>query len=196
MPRYDAIIVLGSLPDPETWKFPQQIYQCLDKAKELLDDNQAPYIITSGKWSVSFDNRHIQQPFLECDALADYLLQKGVPANKILREGESKDTISNLYYMKTQYFIPRRAHSLLFVVASFRIPRLTFLCERILGAGYNVDFVSIAAEPSGSYNEPNTFKVQEEFLRPMKNGDHAWLQDKFYSAPIYQYWAQRDRKPH
>ncbi len=189
---YDALVVLGSQPDPETWKFPDHIYKCLERSKELLESGLAPLVVTSGKWSIALDNKGIEQPFLECDAAAEYLVSQGVAKDNILKEGESKDSISNLYHLKKDIFIPRDVTNLLFVVAEFRASRLSFLCERILGEDYNVDFDSIPAEPSPSYNEPNTSRVQQEFLEPMKPGDHEWLADKFYTAPMYQYWAQHD----
>jgi uncharacterized SAM-binding protein YcdF (DUF218 family) len=194
MTKYDLIIVLGSLPDPETWEFPQQVYDCLDRAKQLLDTSQAPFIATSGKWSIALDSIGLRQPFRECDAMADYLLSKGVPRTEILKEGTSKDTISNLYYLKTEFLIPREMKHLLFVVAKFRIPRLKFLCERILGPEYKVNFEPIECEVGTTYDEPNTFKIQKEFLKPMKSGDHAWLASKFYSASMYQYLDKRDKE--
>ncbi|HEY4964453.1 MAG TPA: YdcF family protein [Candidatus Saccharimonadales bacterium] len=193
MTKYDLIIVLGSQPDTKTWKFPKQIYDCLDKAKELFDNGVAPFIATSGKWGISIDNQGLTQPFRECDALADYLIKKGLPDRKILREGDSKDTISNLYYLKTQLLIPRHLNNLLFVAAGFRIPRLKFLCSRVLGSEYTVAFEPIECEVGSIYNEPHTLEVQTEFLKPMQSGDHAWLEDKFYTAPMYHYWAKHDK---
>lgn len=194
MNQYDVVIVLGSQPDTITWEFPQQVYNCLERAKVLIDEKQAPYIATSGKWSIALDAIGLKQPFRECDELADYLIKQGVPESKIIREGDSKDTISNLFYLKTQILIPRGMKRLLFVVAEFRIPRLKFLCERILGNEYTIVFEPIASEVGSSYNERVTMKEQKEFLEPMISGDHAWLADKFFTAPKYLYWAELDRE--
>src|SRR3989344_3060299 len=193
MTKYDVIIVLGSQPETETWKFPKQIYDCLNKTKELFNQGTATLIATSGKWGISIDNQGLSQPFKECDALAEYLIKEGVPAKSILREGESKDTISNLYYLKTNILIPKKLTNLLFVVAEFRISRLKFLCSRILGSEYSVAFEPIKSQVGSTYNEPHTLEVQSEFLKPMRSGDHTWLNDKFYTAPMYQYWAKHDK---
>lgn len=190
---YDLIILLGSQPDPKTWEFPGQVIDCLHRSKILLDEGKAPFIVASGKWSTRLDALGIQQPFRECDKLEGLLIAEGVPKEKILKEGESKDTISNLYYVKKDILIPNNWHRILFVVADFRIPRLKFLCERILGPEYAVDFDPIKSKPSPSYHEPSTFKLQKEFLEPMKTGDHEWLSDKFYSAPMYKQAAQNDK---
>jgi len=193
MTPYDAIIVLCSQPDPTTWKFPPHIYDALRRAKQLLEDEQAPYVITAGKWSIALDNKRIKQPFRECDLAANFLTLLAVPPTKILKEGESKDSISNLYYLKTELFIPRRMKKLLIVVAGFRVARLQYVCDKVLGPDYEVSFDSIPAQVSPSYNEENTTKVQKKFLDPMQNGDHEWLAGKFYTAPMYHYWEKYDK---
>jgi uncharacterized SAM-binding protein YcdF (DUF218 family) len=194
MKKYDAVVTLGSQPDTTTWNFPEQVYKCLDKAKTLLDCGRVAYVVTSGKWSITLDNIGLVQPFRECDVMADYLLSLSVSESKIIKEGLSKDTISNLYFLKTEIFIPRMFNKILFVAADFRIPRLEYLSGKILGDEYGWAFEPIAASPSSNYNEKHTLEVQKEFLRPMKDGDHAWLADKFYSAPMYEYWAKHDRE--
>lgn len=194
MTSYDAIVVLATQPDVTTWEFPAQIFDCLNKAIELFEDGIAPYIITSGDRSISIVARGLRQPFKECDKLADYLIEHGVPRGSVLLEGDSRDSISNLYYLKTEFFIPKQMTKILFVVAEFRIPRLKFLCQRILGSDYQVDFEPIAAEVGPTYNESHTMKIQSDFLAPMKDGNHKWLKDKFYSGSMYQYWAEHDKK--
>lgn len=195
MAKYDLIVVLGSQPDLKSWKFPQQSYDCLERAKQLFDNDQANSIAVCGKWSIAIEAAGLTQPFMECDALADYLISHGVPSNKIIKEDESKDTISNLYFLKINYLIPLRLKWLIFVVVDFRIPRLQFLCQQILGNEYKVAFKPIAgSDTNHSYNEPHTTIIQKEFLKSMEPGDHAWLADKFYSAPIYDYWMRYNKE--
>ncbi len=126
--------------------------------------------------------------------MADYLISSNVPEDLILKEVDSKDSISNLYFIKTGILIPKNYKKILFIVADFRIPRLTYLCNKVLGSEYEVDFQPITSEVGSTYNEPNTFEVQKRFLEPMKDGDHDWLKDKFYTAPMYEYWAREDLK--
>jgi uncharacterized SAM-binding protein YcdF (DUF218 family) len=191
---HDLIILLGSQPDPKTWEFPDQVITCLRRSKELLDEGQAPFVVASGKWSTRLDTLGLQQPFRECDKLEELLISEGVPKEKILKEGDSKDTISNLYYVKKDILIPNDWHRIIFVVADFRIPRIKYLCDQILGSEYTVDFDIIKSDPSHSYDEPQTFKLHKEFLDQMKVGDHEWLADKFYSAPMYQQAAENDKR--
>jgi uncharacterized SAM-binding protein YcdF (DUF218 family) len=192
--KHDLIICLASQPNPSSWDFPKQLYECLDKAIKLFNNKTTPYIATSGDRSVSLDNRGIVQPFRECDKMADYLINKGISKDKILREGESRDSISNFYYLKKEFLIPEDMKNIAIVVASFRIPRLKFLCERILGNNYSVTFIPIEAEEGETYNEAHTWKVHSLFLESMQPGDHAWLDGKFYDSWMYQYWKDRSQE--
>ncbi len=118
--------------------------------------------------------------------MAEYILAKGFPEDKLLLEGDSKDTISNLYYLKKYILIPRGMSKIIFVVASYRVPRLEFLIKRIWGDGYGYRFEEVTAEPEPGQNETAVMAKQELFLQPMKDGDESWLDDKFYDASIYK----------
>lgn len=190
MSKYDLIIVLGSQPDVKSWEFPKQVYDCLDLTIGLFNKQVAPAIVVSGDRALTLDYRGLKQPFRECDKMEDYLIKHGVPKDKIIKEGKSRDTISNLYYIKEEILIPRKARKILFVIAKFRIPRFKFLCNKILGEGYKISFQPISSAAGSSYNESLTSRVQSLFLEPMKSGDHKWLDGKFYSAWMYKYWEE------
>ncbi len=183
--QYDALVVLGSQPDPKTWIFPAQIYDCLDLTMNLFQNGAANCIVTSGDHTINFDREGIRQPVPECDMMARYLIEKGVSDLDILRERFSKDSISNLYYLKEKIFLEHKMTSIGFVVASFRVPRLEFLTRKILGKEIKVGFEIVEADPGPSYNEADTMRRQQEFLLPMKDGDHRWLDGKFFSHPFY-----------
>jgi uncharacterized SAM-binding protein YcdF (DUF218 family) len=164
----------------------------MDKAAELFKQGIAPQVLTSGDRSVSLDNQGLTQPFSECDKTAEYLIEHGVPNDVILRERDSRDTISNLYYIKTQFLIPNQQKRLLFVVTDFRISRLKYLCDKILGDEYEIAFEGLSASQEGStFNEDLTMQINHLFLEHMKPGDHEWLKDKFYTAWMYQFWKER-----
>ncbi len=191
--HYDTAVILGSRPsDGKTWRFPSHIYYSLDRAIELYNQKIISSITVSGKWTLNFDVLHITQPFTECDKMADYLLAKDIPADAILRESESKDTISNIYYLKRRVFQPKGLRSLLFIAAEPRLLRIEFLCRRILGSTYAPYFEAVAYGPDEvSPNEQHTLAKQAAFLAPMKDGDDKWLDGKFYVGPYYD--AVRDR---
>lgn len=183
---YDAVVILGSRPhNPETWEFPSHIYKSLDRAAELCNAGLARHIVTSGKWTINFDALNIEQPFTEAQAMADYLKAK-VPDQSILQESESKDTISNLYFLKRQIFEPYQLHDLHFVAAEGRLHRIKFLCRRILGPDYRCTFEGVGHGPGEvSRNEARTLRIQREFLAPMQDGEDKWLDGKFFDDPFY-----------
>src|SRR5688572_12368995 len=112
-PQYDAVIVLGSKPNPTTWQFPLHVIATLDRAIGCYKTGQAAYIIVSGKWALSYDRLHITPPYKECDEMAAYLTKHGVPPEAILSEGLSMDTVSNMYYIKRQILKPKHLQKLL-----------------------------------------------------------------------------------
>ena len=194
MDEYDVIVLLGTEPDLETWEFPRQIHQCIGIVAGLIKAGLSNKVIASGKWSRRVDNKGLPQPFLECDKLAELLLAKGVPEGAILRECFSTDTISNLYHIKTQFLIPQKWQSVLFVVASFRIARLDFLCSKVLGPDWHVSYNSVRAAEGVGCNEARMMKKSKAFLAPMGWGDHEWLADKFFGDPFYAQSTKRHQR--
>ncbi len=194
MKTYDVILVLGSQPDFRNWQFPSHTYKSLDRAIELLNQGVAPYIALSGDHALKYDNTGIKQPFRECDRQEEYLLSRGVEPRLILKEGESRDTIAQFYYLKNLVFKSRGIKNILMITVDFRVKRLTFLFKKVFGPDYSADFETVDYEPDEVYkNEAHTLKVQGEFLKDMKDGDDVWLKNKFYDAPMYQYWKKRDQ---
>jgi hypothetical protein len=123
---------------------------------------------------------------MECDKMAEYLQTRHVPTKDILRESESKDTISNIYYLKRQVFQPKGLKNLLFIAAEARLPRIEFLCKRILGPTYKLRFEAVThTQGEVSPNEKQTLAKQAAFLAPMKDGDDTWLDNQFYIGPYY-----------
>lgn len=186
LPHYDAIIVLGSKPDTTTWRFPAHVYATLDRAADLYRAGVAPFIILSGKWALSFDSQGITQPYRECDEMATYLAAHGVPADALLLEGESKDTISNLFYIKRQILAPRALRRALLITADFREQRIQYLAAKILGPAYTVAYHTVPSAPQERYpHEDETMRRTQQFLGDMPAGEDGFLDGTFYTAPYY-----------
>jgi hypothetical protein len=187
MSKYDAVVILGSQPDPSNWLFPSHVYRSLDRAADLVWSGEAGLVLLSGRYAIRFDFLGITPPFNEADRMAEYLIAQGVEHSQILREVKSKDTISNLYFIKTEFLIPRQLRMLHFVCADFRLNRIAFLCERILSREYEVTLQGVRSERGEEYpNESHTFCVQREFLAPMLSGEHDWLAGRFYGDAFYE----------
>jgi hypothetical protein len=185
---YETILVLGSKPDTATWDFPSHVYASLDEAAQLLHERVSSTAIVSGKWAFSFDKHGIHQPFRECDKMARYLIDRGVDSTAVLREGESKDTIANLYEVKRHFLVSHNWTKLLLITADFRANRIHYLSDKILGPSYDVTIQTVPSHPGESYPlEAITMRRTKEFLGPMQSGDDAFLDGTFYAAPYYHY---------
>ncbi|HUC89509.1 MAG TPA: YdcF family protein [Patescibacteria group bacterium] len=186
MTTYGAIIVLGSKPNTETWKFPSHVYTSLDLAAKKYKNGEAPYLIVAGKYALSFDWQNIKQPYRECDKMAEYLISQGVPETVILKEGTSKDTITNILFIKQKILEPHRFRRILLFCASFRKERIAYICQKILGSDYTIEIVTVPEKPKEIYpDEANTLKRTLEFLEPMSEGDDAFLDGRFYEDDFY-----------
>jgi uncharacterized SAM-binding protein YcdF (DUF218 family) len=194
MQKFDAIMVLGYKPDVHTWQFPAYIYQSLNRALELYHQGVAPYIVVSGDHALKFDNIGVTQPFKEADKMAEYLLGRGCPPEVILKEAISRDTLANYYYLKNQIFLPHNMKNILQVTADFRIPRFKYLCRKVLGPDYHVQFEGIPFNDRITIEkEAFIFQKQQEFFRDMPDGDDSYLQNQFYDSPWYQFWKAREQ---
>ncbi len=194
MKTYDAIVVLGSQPDFRTWKFPSHTYKSLDRALELVSQGVAPYICLSGDHALKYDYTGITQPFRECDQQEEYLLSKGCPPEAILKEGESRDTVANFYYLKNLVFKPKQIKNVLLITTDFRVERIKFLWQKVVGLDYPVDFETVSYSEDEVYkSEAITLQKQQEWLKDVNDGDDAWFKDKFYDDPYYLYWKKRDQ---
>ena len=84
----DVIIVLGAKIHPDGTPSNTLKYR-LDAAKKAFDERRAPYIIVTGG-----QGRDENEP--EASAMQRYLMEKGVPRERIFEEPTSKNTIENL----------------------------------------------------------------------------------------------------
>lgn len=195
MKKYDAVLVLGSQPDFRTWQFPSHTYKSLDRAIELLNKGTAPFIVVSGDHALKYDNTGIKQPFRECDAEETYLLAQGVDPSQILKEGESRDTLAQFYYLKNLIFKPKGIKKILMITVDFRIERLQFMWQKVMGPDYSLDIETVEYDDEEVYkSEASTLKRQQEWLKDVKDGDDAWFKDKFYDDPYYQFYKRRDQE--
>ena len=86
--KVDVAIVLGARVMPNG-ELSVVLEHRAEKALELYEAGDAEAIIACGAQGGD-------EPMREADAIAEYLIQHGVPGEKIFREGASTDTIENI----------------------------------------------------------------------------------------------------
>ena len=119
---YDAIVILGgSYIDEKT--LPKWVENRLDAAI-LHKSHTASFIVASRgtvhKPPVLDSDRY---PIDECTIMANYLLEHGIPNDKIYKESWSLDTIGNAYGIFTHHAIPRNLRKFLIITSDFHMPR-------------------------------------------------------------------------
>jgi uncharacterized SAM-binding protein YcdF (DUF218 family) len=155
--KYDAILIPGGgikgKNDVPPWVRPR-----LDRAVELHQDQ---YII-----ALSAGTTHKPPPMddegfpvFESIVSADYLVKKGIPRQKILRETCSYDTIGNAYFARTIHTDPRGLRTLLIITSAFHMPRTRTIFEWVFDdAAYELHFEAV---PDQGMDE-NLLKVKKE----------------------------------
>ena len=134
----ETMLILGCKVMPEG--HPSMLLQDrLDKALDYLETHPEMDVIVSG-------GQGPDEPSTEADAMAKYLIEKGVPEERILREGESHSTVQNfacsLELMEQENLEP--GDGVLVVSNGFHLTRARMLAQR---AGYG-DVSTLAAPAS------------------------------------------------
>lgn len=183
------IVVLGGGIDLNG-NLPPHVYQRLDKALKLYKKLPRSKIVLSGKYSFLYSLK--KPPITEAEKMAQYLIEKGVPKKDIFLEKKSQDTISNAYYLKTDFLLPLKEKRAIVVTSDFHQQRVRYIFKKVFGEGYQFQFI---ATPSGLPEKAKEkifrrqkeliFKTKELFAK-MKDGDHQFLKGKFYKARFYQ----------
>lgn len=115
----------------------------LDKAIKLYrKDKTPPYLIPSG-------GRGEDEACSEADAMYFYLLQQGIPAEKIIEEDQSKNTRENLKNTKAIVDARSGRKKFAFVTSNYHVYRAWYYCRK-----QGIDCVGIGA-PVAFYYWPS-----------------------------------------
>lgn len=113
--KVDAIIVLGNTLKNDAVS--RTLSSRLQKAAELWQEHQTAVFVVTG-------TRSKQATVSEAQAMREWLIQFGVPSQKILLEPNARDTTENFRYSKEildEYF--KKEYVAVFVTNEFHIPR-------------------------------------------------------------------------
>ena len=115
--REDAVIVLGAGISGETVTYP--LAYRLDAAVDYFHKNPAAVIVVSG-------GQGFQESIPEAEAMRKYLVNKGIPPEKILEENQSTSTLENFRFSKAvldKYF--NRPYTFAVITSDFHVYRAT-----------------------------------------------------------------------
>ena len=131
MDERDATVILGN-GLREDGLLPSWVRSKLDRAIELF---RGEYLIPSSAGTAHrpppLDARGF--PIFESVAAARYLMERGIPADRILTETSSYDTIGNAFFTRVVHAEPRRMTHLLVIVSDFHRPRAEAVFRWVYG---------------------------------------------------------------
>ena len=137
--RADTAIALGAGLKGEKPSF--QLQKRLDKAFEYSQENKNAVIIVSG-------GQGDDEMITEAQAMKTYLLEKGLPENRIIMEEQPKTTYENFQYSKVilNEQLGMDAYSIVFITNDFHVLRASIIADRS-------GFKNIEAIDSDSYTQ-------------------------------------------
>jgi vancomycin permeability regulator SanA len=139
----DAIIVLaggtrGLLPCLWT-------KQRMDVAIELFSGKEN-IILVSGGTSHKLPYIYNGRPIYESEIMCRYLIEKGIPASRILRNSVSFDTVGNAFYSRVIHTDPAELYNLKIVTSEFHLKRSIAIFSHIFSLKpnrcYSLDFIA------------------------------------------------------
>lgn len=139
----DVMLILGCEVKP--WGPSELLLDRLDEALGYLEENpQLPVIVSGGQGPT--------EPTSEAQAMADYLIEHGIPEHQILLEDQSTNTAENMVYSYQLWQEQEKDSHVLVVSNGFHLTRAELLAER---AGF--EEVSTLAAPSS--HAPSKLKM-------------------------------------
>ncbi|MGA3023576.1 MAG: YdcF family protein [Bryobacteraceae bacterium] len=147
MREYDAMLIPGN-GVREGGVLPSWVKRHLDRAVELYEGE---YVI-----ALSAGTTHRPPPLdasgfpiFESVAAAQYLMERGIPPDRILTETHSWDTIGNAYFSRVIHVEPRQMRRLLVIASDFHVARAEAVFRWVYGLGppvvpYEFRFESVA----------------------------------------------------
>lgn len=150
----DAIVVLGGGINADG-TLPGVAITRVARAVEMYHNGIAPRIIMSGRCGLTDPDPKVT----EAAGMAAFAREHGVPDIALFLEEEARDTLGNAYYTRELFLSPNHWTSIRVVTSDFHLSRAAWVFRKILGASYDISFVSAA---SGLSSRQLIFRALEE----------------------------------
>lgn len=147
----EAIILLSYITNPDGTLM-EIGKERADAALELLAKNKYGKIIVSGSTS-GFEKEKL---VTEADAIKEYIIERGIDENLIIKEEESKDTIGNAIFTK-KIIDKEKMRNITVITSDFHFERAKYVFDFIFGGEYNLQ-----------YEESKTKSITDELIKHEK----------------------------
>ncbi len=149
------IIVLGGGID-RNGALPIWVHSRLEKAIQLYSKKES-WILLSGKGKDGYK-------VTEAKAMANYLIERNIPENKIILESLSEDTIQNAYFSRTLHIGPMGIKRFTLVTSAFHMKRSHHIFEWVFGSGYQIDCALATDEDINQEDLDDRIQIEKELL--------------------------------
>lgn len=171
----DAIIVLARGID-QNGVLQKDTVPRVEKAAKLYAKKVAPLIVMSGSWSF-----HLATPpaRTEATAMKEHAEHLGVPAEAVLEETSSQDTIGNAYFVKKLFCEKNNWKDLVVVTSEDHLERTRYVFDKIFGAEYILTYevgdnvLSKQEYQAQLEHEKHSLVIIKKWLDPVVPGDDA-----------------------
>lgn len=136
----DAIIILGC-SNNDDGTISDLLRKRVDEGVRLYKSGKASKLIMSGKHGLFLHLRGQVPSNSESSVMKKYAVSLGVPAENILIEDESKDTLGNAYFTKVRILEPHNWYNCFLVTSDYHIDRTRSLFDFVLGPKYSIEFI-------------------------------------------------------
>lgn len=143
------IVVLGGGIDRDG-NLPIWVHNRLEKTIQLFREKES-WILLSGKGKDGYS-------LTEAEAMANYLMERNIPEDKILLECLSEDTVQNAYFSRTLHIDPMAVNRFTVVTSEFHMKRSQHIFEWVFGKGYHIEYAMATDQ-----------EIDDEVIRERKN---------------------------
>ncbi len=162
---------------------PKYVQERLKKAWQIFKKNEKAKILVCGKYSFLYPKNKPPQK-TEAEIMRDHLLKLGAPKEKIFLEQKSQDTITNAYFAKTLYFIPKKEQTAKIITSDFHLQRVKFIFSKVFGKEYRLKFISAPSfltkerKKRIEKRQKEVLKRTKILLKEMRDGNHNFLKSR------------------
>ncbi|MCB9839475.1 YdcF family protein [Candidatus Nomurabacteria bacterium] len=183
----DAISLLGRVDT--TGSLTKDALERIRYAAFLYNEGYSKFVVCHAKWSYKLKS---QPEETEAVLLKNALLKYGVPAQAILLEEDSCDTLGSAYFLKINFAIPRRWDKFIVITSADHLARTRYIFNLIFGEDALLDFMcgrKVMGEDefrSSCEREAKSLKLmQTTWFRSVVPGDHIEIAKIMEMHPGY-----------
>lgn len=184
--KFDCIIVLANEMD-ENGNLNSESISRIKLACDSYFKNLAEVLVTCG-----WDYRNDSDLFI-ADAMKSYAMGLGVPANNILTETNSRDTVGDAFFTKQKILKPNKWENLLIITSDYHVERTSKIFQFIYGNDYNIEVMGAGCFDSDKkqLSEKKSIEAFNNTFANTISGDDSQIYDAlsskhpFYNGTIY-----------